>query len=604
MSSVVPSSGVVLQLTPGSTVEGVVVSAQDSKPVADVEVRAVPAGSWNSPFHRSGVSLAEGAFSIQGLEPGAYMLVAEGKGWRGQLEAPLQVGLAKHLDHARVMVSHAAVVSGMVRIQSGSEPCRQGSVTLGPSPRGIVSPYDPPTAPQEETPPNVPAMVARIEPDGAVHFNAVPPGKYHVTIQCVDHTLKAGPTTLDVSYADMDGFVWSVERGLRLVLHFVDEANQPLPNARARVVFPGRTGLPGPTLPVRGEADGHYEYPASLYPGTYTVLGDGGYEGEPVSVELREGAGRVDATLRLLGAGTIFVAVRTSEGNPVDDVTVSAVAMSTSHASKNAAGSQESVSTSSPAADPAGIRTIGGISLGSGMFRVGPLASGHYEVTVSDGINPPVNPTGSAKGVLEVASGRAVRTEVVLDHSGWIRGRVLDQAQQPMPDVWVSADCQPDATGESKLRTIPSFLRQSARVMSDPEGRFAIDGLARDAVCTVRGEEPDGAVALKREAHPGDNVVISLPAMGALAGMAVTADGQPVEQFMVSVKNEQTGGMRNEAISAPRGRWTLGNLQPGTLQIRAQAGRVFARLQTELTPGGTLRDLQLEFAPSPAAPPN
>jgi hypothetical protein len=598
-SHVVPSSDVTLELTPASTVEGVVVSAEDGKPVAGIEVRALPAGSWNGPLHRSGTSDGEGAFSIQGLEPFAYTLIAEGQGWRGQSDRPFEVGLAERQDHVRVTVSHVPSVAGLVRIESDGEPCRQGSATLGPTLPGIVSPYDPPGAKLDTTPSKVPFMLTRIEPDGSVHFPAVPAGKYHVTIQCVDHSLKEGPSTLEVANADLDGIRWTVQSGIRLTLHFVDEADQPLPRARGRFAFPARDGIRGPAFPVEAEADGHYDYPEPLYPGTYTLRAESGYEGEQVPVELREGMARADATLRLLGQGSILVTVRTSDGNPVDDVRVSADAVDPDHATENPAGGPESESKAFPAGAPGRRRTIAGISLGNGRFRLGPLASGRYRVKVSDTVNAP-EPRDPSKAIVDVTSRGEVTTDVILDRSGLIRGRILDASQQPVPDVWVSVDCQPlGASGPPKMPNLPGFL-QSNRVLSDPEGRFSLGGLARDAVCTLRGEQPGSTIGLRRQARPGDDVVISLPAMGALAGTAATADGQPVEQFMLSIRNEDTGGARNETISAQGGHWTLSSLQPGTLQIKARAASGFAQLRTELAPGATLQDVLLEFASPPA----
>jgi hypothetical protein len=155
-----PSSAVVLTLTPGSNISGDVVTTSDETPVANVVVRAVPAGGWASPMHPSGTSNADGAFTVHGLEPGEYSLVAEGVGWRGASSSPLAIGLAESLDHVRLHVSPAVFVSGKVVLRSSGEPCQQGSVTLGPTAPWVTSPFDPPSGSGETTVSNVPTMVA------------------------------------------------------------------------------------------------------------------------------------------------------------------------------------------------------------------------------------------------------------------------------------------------------------------------------------------------------------------------------------------------------------------------------------------------------------
>jgi hypothetical protein len=123
-----------------------------------------------------------------------------------------------------------------------------------------------------------------------------------------------------VGDANVDGVVWKVEPGLGMVVHLVDEADHPLPGGRAQLVFPeSRDGSPRPSMPLEMDADGRYDVTATLYPGTYSLQPYGGYDGKSTDVELREGMGKVDATLRLRGHGSILVTVQTPQGDPVDD---------------------------------------------------------------------------------------------------------------------------------------------------------------------------------------------------------------------------------------------------------------------------------------------
>ncbi|MGH7271523.1 MAG: carboxypeptidase-like regulatory domain-containing protein, partial [Polyangiaceae bacterium] len=252
--------------------QGTVVAARDGSLVPAVTVRAIPAGGWDSSLNRSGASNAQGAYSITGLEPGAYTLVAEGNGWRGEAPAPLPIGLAQSIDHVAVAVSHATLVAGKVVLRKSGEACPSGSVTLGPTSSAMTSPYDSPSAVGETPVSAVPSMMAGIEAGGEVHFRSVPAGAYHVVVQCADRVLSEGPTTLHVGSTTVDGIVWSVEPGLGMVVHVTDEAGTPLPGARFALLWPART--PGGTraaMPLAVDVGGQYRVPGVLFPGVYTL---------------------------------------------------------------------------------------------------------------------------------------------------------------------------------------------------------------------------------------------------------------------------------------------------------------------------------------------
>jgi hypothetical protein len=598
---VAPSTDVVLMLTPGSNVHGTVVAEQDGAPVPGVEVRAVPTGGWPSPVHRSAVSDAEGRFTIQGLEPGGYTLVAEGAGWRGESKGPLAVGLAENVDNLVVTVSPAVSVSGKVVLGSTGQPCREGSVTLGPTSPVQTSPYDPPFAESEERVSAVPSMIAGIEAGGDVHFRSVPPGRYHVVVQCPDRVLSKGPTRVDVAATDVDGLVWTVSPGLALLVRVQDEAGHPLPNARFTMLWPARKeGSPRPAMPMTADGQGLTDVPGVLYPGVYTLTTSDDLEAEPVDVELREDSGKTEATLTVTGAGSILATVRTSRSEPVDDVTVTATATDTAAASPAAAGTTSAppaATAATPVGPPSGPRRVAGVSLGGGRFRIGPLLPGHYVVEAIDGVNPPSRAEGRG-GDISIAGSTAVETTILVDRAASIRGTVVDGSGQPVPDVWVSATCRREGADTATPETSLPLVRPASarRVVSDPSGRFSVPGLERETVCVVRAEQPYGAAGLKRDARPGDDVVVALPALGSLGGTATDADGHPLEGFTLSLREEETGQVRNESVSSPGGRWTLARAMPGRLQIIAADGHGGgAQAQVELAPGQALNDVRLDF---------
>ena len=533
-----PSSDVVLTLTPGSNISGDVVTTSDETAVANVEVRAVAAGGWASPMHPSGTTNADGAFTVHGLEPGEYSLVAEGVGWRGSSASPVQIGLAESLDHVRIHVSSAVFVSGKVVLRSSGEPCQQGSVTLGPTSPWMTSPFDPPSGAGETTVSNVPTMVAPIEPNGEVHFRAVTAGAYHVIVQCPDKVFSEGPKTLEVRGADVQDVTWKVDDGLGMVVHVVDEAERPVPGAPFVLVWPASApGAPTAMMPLWVDSAGRCEVPGVLYPGTYTVQPERGYDGTPVPIELRAGAGRTDATLRLGGTGSILVAVQSREGEAVDDVTVSATLV------PGSAGPDA-------AAPPP--RTVAAVALGDGHFRIAPLPEGSYRIEASDGVNPP------ATASTAVGTGAARQTTIVLDRDLGIRGRIVDGANQPAPDTWVSATCRQDGTAAEDGARPPTPTR---RVVSDSQGRFAVANLQRGTLCLVRAERPHGSLALKEDVRPGDDVTLALPDLGALRGSALLPEGLGVESLLHHRARAYVGsfahrgaGVRARALGAGEGR--------------------------------------------------
>jgi hypothetical protein len=610
-SRVAPSRDVVLMLTPGSSVSGRVVSAVDGTPVEDVEVRAVPVGTGPSPVLPSATSRAEGAFDIRGVEPGSYTLSAEGHGWRGQSSAELAVGLAQSISDVAVTVTAAAQVVARVVQRSDGRPVEQGTVLLSRT-GGPPSPYDPQPessdAPAAEPPPvgpPVPTIMAAIGHDGVVRFPAVTPGPYHVTIMSPSGTLVEGPRTLTVASSDMTDVVWKMAPGLAMAVRVVDEAGRPQPNARFYLLLPPRRDKARPTMSLTADGEGRYNVPALLHAGRYRFQPDVGYDGEPVDVDLKDGDGKVDVTLRLKGKASILVTVHTADGAPVDDVRVSATPLPDPSRSGNppsASAEATRAGADAPTEPVQHVRRpfagrVVGTALGAGRFRIGPIPGDAYVVQANDGTNPPAPPADARESVVRVASGSAAEVTITLDRGARIRGQVVDGAKQPVPDVWVNAECRDALTKDDGTAARDVTLAAPKRVVSSADGRFSIDGLAATAVCTVRANQPFAGMGATHDVRPGgDAITVVLPAVGALRGTVATADGQPVTSFMVAVSDPDTGFSRTESVSAPGGSWSLAKVVPGQLRINAtDAQGNTAEQAVHLDPGQTLEGVRIEL---------
>ena len=605
IAHIVPSRDLVLKLTPGSVVSGRVIAAGTGAPVEGVQVRAIRPGTWNDPTRPSATSQADGAFEVRGLEAGMYTLVGERVGWRGESHTPVEVALAGQVDGLTLTVSTATVVTGKVVRRDTAEPCSRGRVVLGPPDRGA--------APGNGAPhmgPSAPTIATNLEADGTARFAAVPAGSYQVNVQCEESRLVEGPTTLAVGGNDIEGLLWKVDPGVRLVVRAVDQLGQPVANTFLFL----QEGPPKdaaakdgarPRRPVRGfttTADGTFEL-TGLAPGIYTVEPSSPDGTKPVMVDAR-GSDKLEVTIRLEGQGRMLVTVRSPEGVGVDQVEVTATRSrgdTTSQAS-NAKG--VAPGTISPGAPSSG-EIFRGTGIGDGRFEIGPLVSGAYHVAVSDGINPPSEPNDWPRGIVAVREGVA-RATVVLRRGGSLSGRVVDSSRQAVPDLWVTADCTAMA-GDSRQRgfsQIASRPGSSSRAVSDQEGRFHIDRIAADAQCVLRAEQPgSGSMGVVKGVHPGEETVITIRGAGSLSGTAILPDGSPATRFQLLVRNPE-GPTRTEILTATNGRWSLSRVVPGRIHLSAfDASHDAAEASVELAPGEQRDGVALQFQQPPKGEP-
>ena len=598
VAHVAPSSDLVLTLVPGATISGRVVADATGAPVASVVVRAVQSRSWNNPTQPSGTSDSEGRFEIQGLEPNAYTLIGEGRGWYGALRTAGPRGLAQHMSGVTLTVSAAAVVTGRVIRHGGKKPCSQGIVILGPNKFAPAGP-----APGNSRTREVPTVLGELQADGTIRFNAVPVGHYRVDVQCTDFVLRDGPTTLEVGRSDLDGLVWQVDPGVRMTVKALNERNQPAANTHLCLSSDGANNGSMHELhrsPIVTDAEGKYEL-KGLSPSVYTVEPDTGYEGQPVTVDARHSE-KVDVNIRLKGRGSILVTVQTPDGAGVDQVDVSAVAWD--QGARPAADRDARAPVRPPlriASKPVLRSAALGTALGNGHFQIGPLAAGPYRVRVNDGINPPAEPTDGPHGAVLVHAGVAQAT-VILRRSGSIRGRVVDSSGQAAPDLWVTANCSLRRTDNDPGNLAPRvpLTRRPSRVVTDSEGRFRIDGLDSDAHCAVRAEQPGGSIGVAASVHPGDDIVVTLPPLGSLSGTARRADGSPAANFTLAMRDPDIGVARSETVFTREGRWSLARVVPGHLQLSAfESSAGVAEARIELAPGEQRDGIELQFRASP-----
>jgi hypothetical protein len=353
--------------------------------------------------------------------------------------------------------------------------------------------------PAETRTSRVPGMIAPVDDGGRIRFRAVPAGVYRVTVHCPEEVLRDGPRTLEVGPANIDGIAWKVGPGGGIRVRVTDAKERPVPGAAFRVVWPLADGSDARTvMPLNADGDGRYDLLGILFHGTYGIEATGGHSGSS-TIAVGEGSAPVDATLRLAGASTIAVHVRTTAGAAVDGVVVSAVD---------------------------GDRLVQGVALGDGRFRLGPLERGAYDVEILDGVNPPLNAAGAPGKKIAVDGQRDVEQTATVDRSENIRGRVVDASGASGAGVWVTAACGVDDDTHPSLQLRQLLLhldRNRQRVVTRPDGTFELDGLAPGVRCRIRAERPGGAIGFAADVTSGaNNAVVTLPASGAQATATAT----------------------------------------------------------------------------------
>ena len=576
-----PAANIRLVLTPGATVRGTVVSFKDGVPLPDVEVRAVSTRNPASLSFQSSTTLADGSFDVRGIEPGSYTFLATGDGWRGELAQPIQLGLGSTVEHVRIEASPAAQVSGRVVVANTQLPCEQGTVSLAP--------LDPNEAPPEQGEPPVriqsgPSFLASIGPNSLVHFPAVSPGHYAVHVDCLHNLLREGPRTLDVESTALSNLTWTVSPGLSLTVLTVDNRDQPIPGFMVYVHFPR-----GPSRTGRTDDGGRYAFSGVLSAGAYEISGQPPFESESVRVELRDGDGPATAKLKIAGTASIVTTVRERGGGPLDGLSVTAVAKSSSSPETKARPL---------APPPLGMDAFTATALGEGRYRIAPLKPGRYEIRAADNSNT------SVRATYELADGEALQATVEIERGGQIRGHVVDDDGAPVSDAWVTA-----TTPDSDHQLRPRNVLGGARTLTDPEGRFVLDRLAGgDATYTVRVEQPSGGAAFKEGVKVGDaDVIVALHAAGALSGTVEGACEGSEAAIKLRAVSLATGQTTTQDLSAPGQPFRV-SLPPGPVRLIALCGdgQGMAQLTTELAPKQEVAGLRLVLqAPSanPQGPP-
>jgi RNA polymerase sigma factor (sigma-70 family) len=381
--------------------------------------------------HANARIAADGSFSIEGVPPGEWKVVAEGDDGSGgfvDIEVP-----AEGLADVEVRLEARARVAGVVQDEGGA-PLPGLVVSLQAEPDASVRP-----GPWRK-PKTAGSAVSR--EDGSFEVLGLPPGAFTVAVQdgrmqavelvdgarVVEPTASAAVDDLVLRVRPPEGRIDGVVR---------DAAGEPVPDAwvQARADTDGNPRS-AKAMATITDTEGRFEI-EGLASGSYTVDArgrDADAHGSVSDVEI----GR-PVTITLEDSGAIEGRV-TEGGEPVTRFRI-------------AAGSEERRAVIDP----------------EGAFRVSRLAPGEHTVAVTTG-------EGSASATVQVESGEIA--SITLEIAGWgtVAGTVVSAVDgTPLEDVTI------EVTSESGLRDagerMVSAMSGKGGHRTDAEGRFSIDGV-------------------------------------------------------------------------------------------------------------------------------
>jgi len=555
--------GADVHLGAGVRVRGAVVT-EHGAPVAGARVNSVALG-FNPHVVRSSDSDAEGAFTLEGLMPGAYRLDVRASG-RGS--AMKELNVEGDTDGVELRLPADTRIEGRVSSPDGG-PAANASVTVWNSP--VEQPEE-----KERT-----SRSASSAEDGTFTVDGLMPG--YVWVEAADGQAVASLGPEPLRAGESRRVQLRLGEGTRISGRVVWTGGGPAPNVLVR--------CKGRLIDRSARADDQGEYACEgLLPDEYGVVALRNLASEPWylaqidhNVE-RYGGRRVQLTpersvdgvdLRLARDDqSITGAVLQSDGTPAGNVAVYA--------------SRESLGVSHHATNA---RAVDGraVSYDDGTFQIDGLSDGTYQLRAQaiDGEGREAN--------VPVGSDVSIR----LKRTGRLRGVVLDEQREPVAKFTIHAYAQ-GQSGESYDDVIarsegPAIATQS---VFDEGGNFEIAGLRAGEyeLVATSGDGRTGQVSARvADGESQSGIEIVARAGGDVTGRVVDHDtGQPLLGARVDA---QIAERRIGAITKEGGVFTLTGAAPGqAVRLQVSASGYIGDVHTARTPsgvGGELGVIQL-----------
>jgi protocatechuate 3,4-dioxygenase beta subunit len=540
-------------MLPESSLAGSVVDAATEQPVAGARVD-VEVGRYEDKPAARDITDAQGKFRLEHLAPGRYTVAARAERGYGRSAGSLLVGLGQHVDGAVIRLFPAHRVAGKVVIASSGKGCTDARVSLQGRVQG-------------------PTIALRRLPDGQRLADGVVSGTYTVSVRCAGYAARDSYDSIVVGDRDITGVVWEVDDGARIRGKVLTRSGAPIEDVvlRAQSIDPARRRTAWAS--ARSKADGSFEL-RGLHEGLHRItliseLGAAPREGFEVTVAP---LATVERDFVLDDGGTLVGDVVDDAGGAVPDVDVVVV-------------------------DTKGSNATSVTSNADGAFAFEALSPGDYRVRVSSAM--PRTPADPRPTTVTVRAGQITKVKLTVEsRRGAITGTVVDAANQPVPDAflsWARESDGPERRAEA-ARTREDWQPDARPVLTAPDGSFRLTGLI-DGSYTLRAHRKGGGEAIAEHVATGTTAKLQIKPTGSIAGTVIRKGGPPPRDLRVTLQDTRTGLSRSESFFMTEGRFTVTDLPAGQLGMVVDGDGSQSALTVDLREGEARTGVDVELIP-------
>lgn len=537
---VAPTDEVEIYMAPESSLFGRVVDADTGEALAGVSIHASRVtnfyASWfAASYGGATITDDEGNFEIDQLTAGRFSLIVDDREAYGQHPGTvgLRLGQATGPIEVRAIVRSGTSFSGRLVDAESGQPVEDCSFDLRPAVHGVDA-----------------HGWVETERDG--HFEGrFAPGEYRprVNIMCPTHVMAADEPLLTLGNQPRDDLLFELQPAAIVSGTLLDDHGRPFDDAQVSVRSEQYSSG------TRVDPSGGFRF-TGLPPGSYELTAESKESPSTIAAkhyELGAGESVTDVALVLPRGATVSGTLTDQNGEGIEGAVISAVGQQTREAK----------------------------SLAAGMFSIDGLADDTYafKAKLEDGgvLNTPDGTNDVLASREIVAADSPVSIELKAERAtATISGEVMDD-DGPVGDAYVVATRE-SAGGGEMLAVNQIWNRQPA--LTEPDGSFTLRGLP-EGEYTLRAFRQDGSEGYAEHVQTGTSTVITFMPTASLSGVAKSGDGEPLDEFAISMRDASTGGYRNETFIATDGSFRVDGLRAGTWTIVLMAdGR---KLSDELT---------------------
>ena len=517
------------RLIPAAGITGRVVHKGTATPVADARVLAEGRGP---PVEVD--SDAEGAFQLNTLEPGNYLLLARAGPLVGRVPVPITTRLGTRVEGVLIEVEPGRSVAGQVR-RIGGRPVAGARVHVLAD--GLTR------------------AEGATDGQGAFRVEGLLAGPHLIEATAPD--LLTVRRNIAVADQDLAGIVFELGEAAQVRGRVIDSQDRPCPGATIYVQSDDEEMIKSGRQHT--DDDGRFVV-AHLPPVELDLRAEGGPRGRArIGLGKLSPGERREITVRLSSAGPhVRGTLRWKEGSPAAGIEIMA---------------------SNLRADQGAEQTTSGPD---GTYQLGPFADGG--LLLVQATSPFATATDPANGrrTVPLAGGQDVtgvdfrfaRSEAT------IRGVVLGPDGRPLAGAVVAIE-----------------RSAATRVVTDPDGAFVLEGLAPDTHA-ITAEYPGLPGEQREVAAGRQDVRIQLRRGSLLAGVVDGIGGRGAGLCWVWARstNDQTeDGQPARSVCAAAGAFELRGLRPGGYDLFATAidGRSGGLANIQLSEGQERRGLQV-----------